>query len=46
MMDKIEGKNVDAVRDEQIDFDYKSFKDSCLAANGGKGINVNEKWDG
>ena len=46
MVDKIEGKNQATARDGLIDFDYQSFKISCLAENGGKGIDVESIWDG
>tara|TARA_B110000285_G_scaffold226754_1_gene287001 strand:- start:1092 stop:1328 length:237 start_codon:yes stop_codon:yes gene_type:complete len=46
MMDKLEGNNLEAARADLIDFDYQSFKISCLHENGGKGIDVNEVWDG
>jgi len=46
MMDKLEGNNLEAARADLIDFDYQSFKISCLHENGGKGIDVNEIWDG
>lgn len=46
MTDKLEGKNQAAAREDLIDFDYQSFKISCLAENGGKGIDPNEIWDG
>jgi|TARA_B110001450_G_scaffold65569_1_gene62056 hypothetical protein len=45
MMDKLEGNNQEAARADNIDFDYQSFKISCLHENGGKGIDVNEILD-
>lgn len=39
-VDMLEGKFEKAAREDQIDFDFQNFKDSCLAGT------LSGKWDG
>ena len=41
MVDKLEGKNQAAVKEDEIEFDYGNFKDFCLAS----ASNKNLQWD-